>query len=104
MEYVVPKLCETNNFSRVVELAMMKIERLEQINGSEDQIILCQNIVLGMFAALNKSIISQKDWKILESFPLPQSKKQVTPYQKLFNKFYGHFQRLKDSDDYQKKI
>ena len=32
MDYVVPKLCETKNFSRIVELAMLKIESLEKMN------------------------------------------------------------------------
>ena len=75
-----PKLCETNNFSRVVELAMMKIQKLEEINGSEEQIIQCQNIVLGMFTALNKSINKQREWNLLENSIFMQiPKKTVNP-------------------------
>lgn len=58
MEYVVPKLCETKNYLRIVEIAMLKIKTVEEMESLDEKIIQCHDIVLGMFTALNKSINS----------------------------------------------
>jgi hypothetical protein len=68
LDYVVPKLTDTNNFLRIIEICMLKLQKLGEIPSSEDKMLQCSDIVLEMFKALNKSINTCKDWKLLDNF------------------------------------
>jgi hypothetical protein len=41
MEYVVPKLCETKNYLRIVEICMLKIKMVQEMERSDEKIVQC---------------------------------------------------------------
>ena len=105
MDVIVPDLCATDNYLKVAQLCLLKMEKLQEIaslpntmNNSFNhdtsleapKIIECQNIITGLVAALNQSITEQKDWKLLNISLLQNDGRHSKP--------------KKGSDDYWRKL
>ena len=123
MDAVVPDLCASDNYLKVVQLCLLKIEALQQPGprpasqagsfhsdpaGANPKVEECLAIITGLVAALNQSITEQMDRRSL-SFPLlsdgrdSRAKKGSKDYWKKL--IFGLLSKLEsDSDVYQLKI
>ena len=78
MDAVVPALCASDNYLKVVQLCLLKIEVLQQLgprssfqacNFKRDPAVAnpkveqCLGIITGLVIALNQSITEQKEWR-----------------------------------------